>query len=163
MSYEQEALEVPLLFPRKDGPPVVHRISKQNHDLLEAYITLGTVEAAAESAHMNPAQASEFLQSDFVKEYLTKKLEQVAGRVDLTQAKVLAKINEIIDKGPVQKIDPSYLRALDLAARILKLISPTNIMISQSMENPFAKLKDDELDVAIRERLEFHSKGESHG
>ena len=132
----------------------MHRMSKKDRDVIDSFIATGSTKIVARETHTNEGYVLDILKQPGVAEYITERLKHAAHKIELTEEKILSKLNMVIDSDGSTKFDPSFLRALEVASKILKLISPNSINIAQiAGANPFAKKTDEELDAEIRKRL----------
>lgn len=153
----------PLMVKRQgEAAPRIVRITKRQKEMLDVFLATGRLSDVARECRVSQESAKEFLHRDEVQEYLKERIRQTAHKIDLTQEKILTKINEIVNSDGTKKYEPTYLRALELASRILKMIQPQNINIAmQQSNNPLQEMKDDELDKMIFERANYVPKEDS--
>ena len=129
-------------------------MSKKDRDVIDSFIATGSAEITARETHTNRGYVLDILKQPGVAEYITERLKHAAHKVELTEEKILSKLNMVIDSDGSTKFDPSFLRALEVASKILKLISPNSINIAQvAGANPFANKSDAELDQEIMRRM----------
>ena len=147
----------PLMIRRKTGPPEIFRITKGEREILDKYVELGTLEAVSKALGVHPTTVKEFIERPLITEYMNTMVVQIANGIDLTTHKVLTKINEIIDSDGARKYEPSYLKALEMAARITKLITPstTNVNVNTGSESPWKNMDDAEFNKAFKERMGY--------
>lgn len=140
------------------GPPKIFRVTKEEREILDKYIEHGAISQVEKALGVTGETVRDFLARPEVKEYLTNIIRHAAEGVDLTANKVLTKLNEIIDSDGSRKFEPSYLKALDMAARITKLITPaaTNINLAQVQGGPFVGMNDEEFDKEFKSRIQYH-------
>lgn len=153
--YMAQQEQYPILVKRKDEAiPRVIRLSKIQRDAIDIFMQTGRVSIVAKELKKEEKTFQEFLNREEIKEYMACRIRHAAGKSDLTEEKIISKVNEIVDSDGTKKYETSYLRAIEVAARILKLVQPaqTNI-VNQINNNPYADMTDDELDSAIAERI----------
>lgn len=141
----------------KGGPPKIFRVTKEERDILDKYIEHGSIAQVEKILGISDITIRDFLSRPEVKEYLTNIIRHAAEGVDLTANKVLTKINEILDSDGTRKFEPSYLKAIDMAARITKLITPaaTNINLAQIQGNPFKGMDDEDFEKEFKSRIQY--------
>ena len=146
----------PILVPSKkdaDNPPEVHRITFDEKQACDAFVTYGSYQAAAELLGVGANVVMKRATTEASKIYIMRRSAQAANAVALTPEKILATINACIDGSVV--LTPSQIRALDLGAKVTKLIQ-TNVNHTQNIQNNtyWQGKSSDEMDKAIRERLD---------
>lgn len=148
---EQEVY--PILVKGEDGQIFAKRFSKREKDMMDVYCQTGNINTVSKEVGIAHADVTKFLKQTDVAGYIQNRFKYMADRHDLTEDKVMSKIAAIVDSDGNKKYDPSYLRGLEIAVRVLKLIQPA-VQIAIIDGNPFSELKDDALDAEIMKRLE---------
>lgn len=150
----ENAEEFPLLVPDGNGPPKVFHISKTDRDVVHSFIACGNIEQAAKTNKIKPEHVRKILDREEIGEYIKRRWLFAAHRHDVTEEKIMAKLNMILDSDGNTKFDPSFTKAIETAARILKMVQPSNINVGVRVDtNPYKDTSDDELDSIIQERI----------
>ena len=156
MDQNKQHDQLPILIPdEQGGPPRVRRISKKDKDIVETLISTGLIGVTARENHVEESYVNEVLNQPGIKEYISERLKHAAHKADLSEAKIFSKLNMVLDSDGKQKFDQSFIRAIEVASKILKLISPNSINVAQvNGANPFANKTDEELDAEIKKRMQ---------
>ena len=150
----------PILLPNPSGdnlPPVACRISFKEKSILDNFLESGSIADTAKNAQLSEDTVKDYLERTQIKAYLAKRIYQAAQSKEVNYEKIMGIICDVLEGR--KTLDASQARTLDLAARILKMVTPggINIVTQVHVENPFSAMKDEELNEAIKGRLQWQT------
>lgn len=155
-----ESRERPVMFPilvpsKIEGqPPEVHRITRDEKDAADAFIKLGSFELAGQELGIAASTVMHRTNTPGANLYMKKRAHLAAQAAGLTTEKILAIINMSIE-GEID-LSPSQARALDLGAKILKLVQPTSQHLHFSKtENHWHGVSDEKMEQEFQNRLNY--------
>ena len=154
----EELSMLPILVPSKLGgenPPEVHRITREEKEAADTFVKLGSYELASNELGIDAGTVLERTRTPATQLYIKQRALLAASAAGLTVDKILATINDCIDG--VKDLTPSQARALDLGAKILKLVQPSSHLhlTQNNTTNYWNGKSDEEMDQEIEERLRY--------
>lgn len=151
---DKDQEKLPVLIKRDSGPPEVHHISKRDRDVVDSFISTGALGITAKELKMKRDDVKDILSRPELQRYIAERFKRAADRYDLTEDKIMSKLNMVLESDGKVKYDASFTKALELGAKILKLIQPQSINLGvQVNNNPYKTLSDEDLDRVIQERI----------
>lgn len=151
-----------LLLVRGDPsqPPRALRLTREQVLYARSLLATGDEEESLKASGLSKEASKEFRARPEIQQYLQERLLEGAAAAGLTKDKVLARIAELVES-PASVASPAHLQALNMAAKILSLIKPTQNIQQTFVQNPLAEKSDEEIDKEMKARLEYRQKTET--
>ena len=147
----------PILIRHQENPllpPLVVKLTKKEKDVIDIFLQTGSIKQVSNETNVGAEDVRAFLGRPDIARYLSTRVLHAAHCNDLTPEKIACKINEIVDSDGKKAYDSTYIRALEIAAKITKLLKPETLTVNLNSENPLASVSDEDLDKKIKERLD---------
>lgn len=143
-----------LTYGQYGANPTAHRLLRTETIFLRSYLASADVKAAAAEAKMSVASAKEALARPEIRQYVEERMLERAGAAGITSEKVLFAVNHLLEN-PMLEVSAAHLKALDIAAKILKLIQPSNQITNNIMASPFKEMDDVAFNAEMQKRLAY--------
>jgi molybdenum-dependent DNA-binding transcriptional regulator ModE len=137
------------------GAPTALRIEHKEAVLVREFVVSGDIKSSSKAAGMPVAAAREALARPEIAQYLEEKLLEQAGAAGVTREAVLYAIGELL-QNPNREATQAHLKALDIAAKILKMVQP-NLHLHQQVaaDSQFKEMDDSQFYAELNKRMAY--------
>jgi hypothetical protein len=149
-----------LTYGKGSSRPTAHRLLREEVVLVRAFILSGNLGVSAREAGLSEDQAKGIMARPEVKQYADEQMLNQAAAAGVTRESVLYAIADLL-RDPTKEASQAHLKAIDTAAKVLKMVQPAAAVTIQQGSSPFANLTDEQFHEEMVKRLSFQQEKKS--
>lgn len=145
-----------LTYGKTDMRPTAHRLTRPESLFIRSFLACGNRAIAAAEAKISVNIAGDILARPEIRQYIEERLLEQAGAAGVTKEKVMFAVNHLLEN-PMVEVSQAHLKALDIAAKILKLIQPNSHVTNNIVASPFKDLDDAAFNAEFQKRMAYRA------
>jgi len=145
-----------LTYGKRHMQPTAYRLLRYEAILIRALISGFPLAQAALDAKIAVNTAKLILARPEIAQYIEERMLEQAAAAGVTREKVLFAINRLLEN-PTYEPSQAHLKALDIAAKILKLIQPGLTINALPAASPFKDMDDEAFHAEFQKRFAYRN------